>query len=90
MFIRYEPLALLHPEQARPDEEGLAGREFLFFGDLESEYRGVSAEGVWSDLGQEAGSLNRAIWDEAARSLQAGRLAGIFVSLSSPMNDVWS
>ncbi len=80
MFIRYDPLALTQPREGRLEEEGLAGREFLFFGDVESGYRKPGDEGVREDLGKEAGRMNRAIWEEAARSLKEGRLTGIFVS----------
>lgn len=55
-------------------------REFLFFGDVESEYRQPGEEGSMSETIQRAGEMNDEIWDEAARSWIAGSLAGVFVS----------
>lgn len=80
MFIRYDPLAVSDRRESRAEDRDLTGREFLFFGDVESEYRKEGEEGVRSDLGMEAGRMNKAVWDEASRSIRDGRLAGIFVS----------
>jgi hypothetical protein len=59
---------------------GSAGREFLFFGDLESEWRADHETEVDKDGAAAARELNRAIWEQAAVSFNEGRLAGIFVS----------
>ncbi len=90
MFIRYDPLARAQDPRPRPEEEGRPGREFLFFGDVESKYRAKGEEGYREEQGKQAGMMNRAIWEEAAKSAQAGRLAGIFVSpcTSSIVGDV--
>ncbi|GMK55203.1 hypothetical protein CspeluHIS016_0202590 [Cutaneotrichosporon spelunceum] len=59
-----------------------AGREFLFFGDVESEWRADHETEVNKDGGAVAGVYNRAIWEQAAVSLQEGRLAGVFLECS--------
>jgi hypothetical protein len=56
------------------------GSEFLFFGDVESGWRRKGEEGYDVEHVRLADGYNRAIWEEAARSWDAGRLAGIFVS----------
>jgi hypothetical protein len=55
----------------------------LFFGDVESSWRKESDKSVNADIGKTAKELNRAIWEEAAKSWNEGRLAGIFVSCRS-------
>jgi hypothetical protein len=55
-------------------------REFLFFGDVESDYRASGDEEAHKATRSDAGRMNGEIWDEAARSWDSGRLAGIFVS----------
>jgi hypothetical protein len=55
-------------------------REFLFFGDVESDYRASGDEEAHKATRSDAGRMNGEIWDEAARSWNSGRLAGIFVS----------
>lgn len=61
--------------------EGSVGREFLFFGDVESGWRAESEKHVNQEAAHTAEKLNRAIWEEAAKSFKEGRLAGVFVSL---------
>lgn len=60
--------------------DAVIGREFLFFGDVESEYREHGKEAFDVEGGRMAHSFNTAIWQHAALSLAQGRLAGIFVS----------
>lgn len=55
-------------------------REFLFFGDVESEWRQNGEEGFNPEGAKRAGDMCREIWAEAAGSWDEGRLAGIFVS----------
>ncbi|KLT45384.1 hypothetical protein CC85DRAFT_231499, partial [Cutaneotrichosporon oleaginosum] len=61
---------------------GTAGREFLFFGDVESEWRADHEAEVDRDGAAAAGAYNRAIWEQAAMSFGEGRLAGIFLECS--------
>ena len=61
--------------------DGVHGREFLFFGDVESEYRPEGKGHINVDQATEAAKLNQAIWKQAATSFSEGRLAGIFVSI---------
>ncbi|BEJ16385.1 hypothetical protein CspHIS471_0509900 [Cutaneotrichosporon sp. HIS471] len=61
---------------------GSAGREFLFFGDVESEWRADHEMDVDKDGGAVAGAYNRAIWEQAAVSFTEGRLAGVFLECS--------
>lgn len=61
--------------------ESAHGREILFFGDVESEYRPEGKEDFDVEGGKEAGRLNRAIWKQAAASFSQGRLAGVFVRI---------
>lgn len=56
--------------------------EFLFFGDFESAYRAPGEEGCAAAAGQTAGEHNRAIWEQAARSMRAGRLSSVFMECS--------
>jgi hypothetical protein len=64
------------------DEEDIAdGREFLFFGDVESGWRGKGEEEYEKEHGRIVEGYNQAIWEEAARSWDEGRLAGVFVSI---------
>ena len=72
-------------EEESDDDDGYttAKREFLFFGDVESEWRQVGAEGYDAAGAKRAGDMCRAIWQEAATSWDEGRLAGIFVSPST-------
>ncbi|RXK39903.1 hypothetical protein M231_02837 [Tremella mesenterica] len=58
------------------------GREFLFFGDVESGWRSEEERNVDQARGEESERLNRAIWEEAATSWIAGRLAGVFIECS--------
>ncbi|WRT66664.1 uncharacterized protein IL334_003624 [Kwoniella shivajii] len=59
-----------------------AGREFLFFGDVESSYRRKGEEQVDIKRGKEAEKLNEVVWKEAAKSWKDGRLCGIFLECS--------
>jgi hypothetical protein len=79
VFIRYDPAAISddpEPEVGR----GEGYREFLFFGDVESDYRAKGDEAVGKEGQVGAAKMNKAIWEEGARGWDAGRLAGIFVS----------
>jgi hypothetical protein len=58
-------------------------REFLFFGDVESEWRQNGEEGFNAEGAKRAGDMCREIWAEAAGSWDEGRLAGVFVSIYS-------
>lgn len=88
MFFRYDPNVMaLTPMEEDPPEAGPsrrpslsgAGREFLFFGDLESDWRREGDED-WDQEGQtKAREYNEAIWSEAAESWDHGRLAAVFV-----------
>lgn len=60
--------------------EGGIGREFLFFGDVESCWRAHHETHVDKEAGHTAGKLNKAIWEQAAKSFHEGRLAGVFAS----------
>ncbi|WVQ99702.1 hypothetical protein IAU59_006843 [Kwoniella sp. CBS 9459] len=93
MFIRYDPGAITQPDSSpsslslTPNGNGSrigpdAGREFLFFGDVESSYRRPGEEGVDVERGKEAEEMNKAIWKEAAKSWEDGRLCGIFIECS--------
>jgi hypothetical protein len=62
-----------------------SGREFLFFGDVESEWRNEGEEGYDAAGAKRAGDMCGEIWAEAARSWDEGRLAGVFVSNSTPL-----
>ena len=78
IFFRYDPAAISdEPEPEVGQGEGY--REFLFFGDVESEYRKKGDEDVGVVGKEGAAKMNKTIWQEAARGWQAGRLAGIFV-----------
>jgi hypothetical protein len=78
IFIRYDPAAISDdPEPEVGKGEGY--REFLFFGDVESEYRKKGDEEVGVVGKEGAARMNKTIWQEAARGWRAGRLAGIFV-----------
>ncbi len=80
MFIRYDPSLL--PDTTSTDDDG-RGREFLFFGDVESGWRPEGEEGVNHGAASQAVDMNRVIWEEAARSIRDGRLGAIFVSVCS-------
>ncbi|WVF71166.1 hypothetical protein IAT40_005964 [Kwoniella sp. CBS 6097] len=96
MFIRYDPGAITQPASpsslsAPSNGNGNdnassigvdAGREFLFFGDVESSYRRPGEEGVDAARGKEAEAMNGAIWKEAAKSWKDGRLCGVFIECS--------
>ncbi|WWC69894.1 uncharacterized protein I206_103837 [Kwoniella pini CBS 10737] len=58
------------------------GKEFLFFGDVESSYRKKGEEEVDLKRGKEAQELNKQIWKEAAKSWSEDRLCGIFIECS--------
>lgn len=85
MFFRYDP-SVMSPSASRdttPLSEQDPGpadqREFLFFGDVESDWR-QEGEEDWDVDGQQAArAYNEAIWAEAARRWDARRLAGVFV-----------
>lgn len=81
MFFRYDPSVLSTRSRANtpPREAGLL-REFLFFGDVESDYRRKGEEHVEVDNQAVAKAYNEAIWAKAAESWDAERLAGVFVS----------
>lgn len=93
MFIRYDsiPINRMNGESVYRDEDDRSnsGREFLFFGDVESEYRKEGEEGEMLEQGRQAGVLNRAIWEVAAKSWVDGRLAGIFVRIHLFYRCVW-
>jgi cAMP phosphodiesterase len=55
-------------------------REFLFFGDVESDWRREGEESFDAEGQAKAREYNEAIWTEAADSWDHGRLAGVFVS----------
>lgn len=82
MFIRYDPAAISDEDDPEVGQ-GEGYREFLFFGDVESDYRAKGEEEVGADGKEGAARMNRAIWEEGARGWDDGRLAGIFVSLES-------
>ncbi|WVR06780.1 hypothetical protein IAU60_003815 [Kwoniella sp. DSM 27419] len=63
-------------------EQGGSGREFLFFGDVESSYRRPGEEGIDVERGKEAERMNGSIWREAAKSFNQGRLCAIFIECS--------
>lgn len=70
----------LHVEQPlEPHEREKQGREFLFFGDMSSEYRSELQQDVAPEERHEAARLNKEIWKAAAKSWDDGRLAGVFV-----------
>lgn len=54
--------------------------EFLFFGDFESAYRAPGKEETDAAAAETANQHNRAIWEQAARSMRAGKLSSVFVS----------
>lgn len=95
MFIRYDPLALAREShdtdsKERFERDGAARqgsqREFLFFGDVESEWRKEGEEGYDAEGAKRAGDMCREIWREAAGSWDEGRLAGIFVSTTTALD----
>lgn len=57
------------------------GREFLFFGDVESRWRPESQQDWGIEAGKYADEMNVKVWEQAATSVRQGRLAGIFVSV---------
>ncbi|TXT09009.1 hypothetical protein VHUM_02483 [Vanrija humicola] len=61
---------------------GTSGREFLFFGDVESAWRAPSEEHIDKANGDLAHSLNHAIWHRAAQSFAKGQLSAIFIECS--------
>ncbi|WVQ80159.1 hypothetical protein IAT38_002264 [Cryptococcus sp. DSM 104549] len=90
MFIRYDP-SLLGPSTAASsvdgdgfveDQPNGAGKEFLFFGDLEGSFRQLGDEKIDADRAKESKVLNKTIWQEAAKSWKDGRLCGIFIECS--------
>ncbi|KAL7422015.1 3',5'-cyclic-nucleotide phosphodiesterase pde1 [Cryptotrichosporon argae] len=92
VFIRYDPSTLdstFRPgrpakdwQKLAPGGGGAAGREFLFFGDVESGWRRAGEEHVDPDNRREADARNRPIWVEAAKGHDRGLLAGIFIECS--------
>lgn len=83
MFFRYDP-AIMMPTPIEATQAGspdtFSNREFLFFGDLESDWRNEGEED-WDKPAQEsARQYNDAVWSEAAASWDNGRLAAVFVS----------
>jgi len=89
MFFRYD-LGAMSATASRnttpPSDRDLGPadqREFLFFGDVESDWRQEGEEDWDVDGQQTARAYNEAIWTEAARSWGAGRLAGVFVRCRS-------
>nr|XP_018262741.1 uncharacterized protein I303_04221 [Kwoniella dejecticola CBS 10117]OBR84899.1 hypothetical protein I303_04221 [Kwoniella dejecticola CBS 10117] len=96
MFIRYDPTAVTRtpPSSSRSLANGSGfttrsgsstpkkGREFLFFGDVESSYRKQGEEHVDIERGKEAEEMNGQVWKEAAKSWNEGRLCGIFIECS--------
>ncbi|WVQ67318.1 uncharacterized protein L199_005514 [Kwoniella botswanensis] len=89
MFIRYDPSALTqtppssssHSPSSTTEGKG-KGKEFLFFGDVESSYRNPGEEDIDIERGKEAKRLNEHIWKEASKSFKDGRLCGIFIECS--------
>lgn len=81
VFIRYDPAALNESENETGRGEGY--REFLFFGDVESDWRKEGEEDVNKANREGAEKMNKEIWREAARGWDDGRLAGVFVSLAT-------
>ena len=77
MFIRYDSESANTPAGASQAD---AAREFLFFGDAESDYRPKDEDNVSADHQVHAKECNEAIWTEAAESWDAGRLGAVFVS----------
>lgn len=91
IFIRYDPSAMregsedsdhvtMEASSVGLEAPHFAAREFLFFGDVESEWRKEGEEHKFPDQAKSAKSLCVEIWKEAATSWKEGRLAGIFVS----------
>ena len=83
MFIRYDSESANTPAGASQAD---AAREFLFFGDAESDYRPKDEDNVSADHQVHAKECNEAIWTEAAESWDAGRLGAVFVSGLSRYN----
>lgn len=73
-------LAQAESSSAGSETSASGRREFLFFGDVESDFRLPGEEGHDVEGRDRAREYNQAIWEEAARSWDQGRLAGIFVS----------
>jgi hypothetical protein len=82
MFFRYDP-SVMGAVSGGTSRGNM--REFLFFGDVESDYRGEGDEDVEVENQNRARAYNEAIWAEAAEGWEAGRLAGVFVSV-----ELWS
>ncbi|KAK4684208.1 hypothetical protein P7C73_g5988, partial [Tremellales sp. Uapishka_1] len=78
MFIRYDPSSM----ERKPIDGEDGGSEFLFFGDVESDYRAEGEEEVGKEIGLQAKELNKVVWEEAAKSWKEGRLTGIFIECS--------
>lgn len=87
VFIRYDPAALSDGPENVDTGKGL--REFLFFGDVESAWRKSGDEDVSPAGKVGAARMNEAIWDEAARGWDEGRLAGVFVNGSSRLIHIY-
>lgn len=73
-------LAQAESNSAGSEPSSSSLREFLFFGDVESDFRLPGEEEHDVEGRDRAREYNQAIWEEAARSWDQGRLAGIFVS----------
>ncbi|WVW84184.1 hypothetical protein I302_106214 [Kwoniella bestiolae CBS 10118] len=87
MFIRHDPSAITQSTPSTPSSTSSTktkgkGREFLFFGDLESSYRSPGEQNVDVERGREAKELNDVIWKEASGTYKDGRLCGIFIECS--------
>ncbi|WWC89016.1 uncharacterized protein L201_003934 [Kwoniella dendrophila CBS 6074] len=91
MFIRYDPSALTEtPPSSRSSTSTSRktnghvrpGREFLFFGDVESSFRKKGEEHIDTARAKEAKELNETVWKEASTSWKQGRLCGIFLECS--------
>jgi len=85
MFFRYDPSVMPSAPRATNPPKSALLREFLFFGDVESDYRGKGDEDVEVDNQIRARAYNEAIWAEAAEGWDAGRLVGVFVSSNQPL-----
>ena len=79
MFVRYDPAAI--SKEPEPEVgKGKGYREFLFFGDVSSEWRRKGDEGISTVEKDGAAKMNRTIWKEAAIGWDEGRLSAIFVN----------
>lgn len=78
----YESSAIFFRYQRRgaAGSSSQSGREFLFFGDVESDWRRQGEGGVDREGQVQARGYNGVVWHHAARVWDEDRLAGVFVS----------